>query len=898
MTSIEKILIHSEDYIRKLFDSIPIPIYVWQHNNNDFILVDYNKVSNKGIDKDLEKKKGINASSFYKNSPRILKNLKLCFNKRINLSKVLKYKNNSTQEPKFLSIKFNFIPPDLVLEHVEDITQIRLAENKLKISENNLLRLNKELEETVHRRTKKLQESEENYRDLIDNLDVGFYQVTLDGKMLNHNLSHKKILGYDVSDSLDGKDVRDFWQYPEQRDEYLNYLLENDVAKDYICHSLTKDGKKIVVQLNSHVVRDKQGKAVRIDGTFKDVTDKYRLEKKLKESEEKFRYLFESSPFSILLLDLKGKIIDCNSATEKLIGYAREELIGNKYAKLKIVCPKYLPLLLSRLKKLGEGDEVPLIEVELTRKDGSTIWANIQSSLVRIGNKSFLQVIGHNLTERKKAEQIIKESEERYRLISENANDLIGILDTDFKYEYINQEAFLRVLGYTSKDIIGRSALEFVHPEDINLAIKKLRSGFESGEASAEVRFKHKKGHWIWIGAKGRRFSKKNGEPKALIISRDITQRKTAEEALNHIVHQWQTSFDAMSEAVFLLDMENKIIQCNKASLNLFEKLDYNNVIGRSCCEIMHGKSQTVEWCPVARMKKTHKSEVSIAEVKGKWLQISANPVFNDDKKLIGVVHVISNITELKRAEGRIQESEKRYREAYDRASFYKDIFAHDINNILQIMNSSAELISLHLQDSRESNEIENIANIIKKQVTRGTKLVNNVRLLSELEESEIVIQPTKAYDMLLKSIDYIIKAYNEKELDVQLDCSDSNIYVSANDLLQDVFENILINAVKYNENAKISIFIKISRNSEKGQNYVKFEFLDNGIGIEDKKKRFIFKRGNGESKNSKGMGLGLSLVSKIIDYYKGKIWVEDKVEGDYSQGSNFIILLPEQQQF
>ena len=106
MTSIEKILIHSEDYIRKLFDSIPIPIYVWQHDNNDFILVDYNKVSNKGIDKDLEKKKGIKASSFYKNSPRILQNLKLCFNKQINLSKVLKYKNNTTQEPKFLSIKF------------------------------------------------------------------------------------------------------------------------------------------------------------------------------------------------------------------------------------------------------------------------------------------------------------------------------------------------------------------------------------------------------------------------------------------------------------------------------------------------------------------------------------------------------------------------------------------------------------------------------------------------------------------------------------------------------------------------------------------------------------------------------------------------------------------------
>ena len=75
---------------------------------------------------------------------------------------------------------------------------------------------------------------------------------------------------------------------------------------------------------------------------------------------------------------------------------------------------------------------------------------------------------------------------------------------------------------------------------------------------------------------------------------------------------------------------------------------------------------------------------------------------------------------------------------------------------------------------------------------------------------------------------------------------------------------------------------------------YNKFEFIDNGIGVSDDRKEIIFKRGNRELKGSKGMGLGLSLVSKILSIFNGKIWVEDKIKGDYTKGSNFIILIPE----
>ena len=117
---------------------------------------------------------------------------------------------------------------------------------------------------------------------------------------------------------------------------------------------------------------------------------------------------------------------------------------------------------------------------------------------------------------------------------------------------------------------------------------------------------------------------------------------------------------------------------------------------------------------------------------------------------------------------------------------------------------------------------------------------------------------------------------------------------MEANDLLQKVFENILINSVKYNNKESIELFIKIKQEQKDNKNYIRIEFIDNGMGVKEDRKKIIFKRGYRDFKGEKGMGLGLSLVKKIMDNYNGKIWVEDKVDGDHTQGSNFVVLIPQ----
>ena len=205
-----------------------------------------------------------------------------------------------------------------------------------------------------------------------------------------------------------------------------------------------------------------------------------------------------------------------------------------------------------------------------------------------------------------------------------------------------------------------------------------------------------------------------------------------------------------------------------------------------------------------------------------------------------------------------------------------------DLNNI----SSSSQLCSMLLDQPDNQDKIREFLDVINREVKRGTSLISNVRRLSEIEESEMSIETTELCGILKESIDSLITSFPRRDINVHIDVIDKKIFVKANNLLMDIFGNILDNAVKYNENPSVEIIVKISKEQKKGQNYVKLEFIDNGIGINDTQKEFVFKKGHKEHKGGRGMGFGLSLVKKIIDSYKGQVWVEDRVKGDYTQGA------------
>jgi len=240
----------------------------------------------------------------------------------------------------------------------------------------------------------------------------------------------------------------------------------------------------------------------------------------------------------------------------------------------------------------------------------------------------------------------------------------------------------------------------------------------------------------------------------------------------------------------------------------------------------------------------------------------------------------------LRKVEENLRETEKKYEEAYNRATFYQDLFTHDISNIIQVITMSFHMLNKELTNINPV-KFEKYSKSINNQLNRGITLISNIRKLAKLEKEEIELTPINLLDSLTNAINFVIERYPGKKIEITLESKLTQINANVNELILDVFENLLINAVSYNDNEIPEIMIKVSKIEVSEGKFIKMEFIDNGIGIQDSSKDKILK-------GAKGMGIGLSLITKIIKSYNGKLWVQDRFKGDYTKGSNFILLIPE----
>ena len=240
-----------------------------------------------------------------------------------------------------------------------------------------------------------------------------------------------------------------------------------------------------------------------------------------------------------------------------------------------------------------------------------------------------------------------------------------------------------------------------------------------------------------------------------------------------------------------------------------------------------------------------------------------------------------------------LKDSESQLREALIRTNFYKDLFTHDMNNMLQNILSAVELGSRFLTKPDTIPLAQDVINQSKIQIHRAARLILNIRKLSQLEELEMHYYPVEVQKLLQHSIKVIKESFSNQIININIDTSESDLDILANNSLEEVFQNLLYNAVQHNENEIVQIKIKIQSEIIENKKYLKMEFQDNGVGIEDDWKKTIF-LGYKQDKSLCRIGLGLSLVKKIIEDYGGRIWVQDRIDGDYSKGSNFILLIPE----
>ena len=224
-------------------------------------------------------------------------------------------------------------------------------------------------------------------------------------------------------------------------------------------------------------------------------------------------------------------------------------------------------------------------------------------------------------------------------------------------------------------------------------------------------------------------------------------------------------------------------------------------------------------------------------------------------------------------------------------AEFYNDLLSHDIKNFNQAILGYLDILKIRLTSPEQGAQLDKIA----VQVMNVNRLANDVRTMSRLTWSSVNLTRMDLQSVLTESIQNVKMYYLTREIEVEPDLGAQRYFVDADELLREMFANILTNAVKYDQHETVRIGVTISQEQENGHRWVTVAISDNGCGVPDDMKEAVFERFTKGVKQKGSSGLGLHIVSMLARRYGGKVWIEDRVRGQSEEGAVLKVRLPEQ---
>jgi PAS domain S-box-containing protein len=679
----------------------------------------------------------------------------------------------------------------------------------------------------------------------------------------------------------------------------VNMRESNDIqAEEWLI--TTKSGEKKPLSISTSIINKEDGK-VHVLAVMQDIALRKKAEEALKESEEKYRQLFQYAPSAIYELDFKNrKFISINDVMCAHTGYSREELM--QMDPFDLFTESSMKIYQERIKSLCEGHEVPSSqEYEIKKKDGTTMFAllNINYDLEN-GIPVKAKTIAHDITDRKLMEQALQESERKYRLLSDNVRDVIWTRDMNLRLTYTSP-SIVEQQGYTVEESMARTPEETWPPDSLKLVGKVLTEELEiekkekkdlSRSRTLEVRINCKDGSTIWTEAKMSFLRDQNGHPTGIIgVTRDISDRKQAEEALRESEEKYRAVLEANPNPVIVYDIEGKVIYFNPA---------FTRVFGWTLAERLGNKMDIFvpeeAWKETKMMIKKVLAGERFSSIetlrynkKGEIISVSVSGAIYKDKNgnPIGSVINLRDISHQKKLETQLQQAQK-----MEAIGTLAGGIAHDFNNILSSVIGYTELALDN--EKRGTFQHKNLQQILYSG-NRAKDLVKQILTFSrQVDQKQKPIQVKPIVKEVLKMLRATIPSTVEIEQKVQ-----SNALVMGDPTqIHQILMNLCANAAHAMEDngglltvslldAELdSDFISNHPDLKPGP-YTNLTVTDTGHGISPDVVKKIFDPFF--TTKEKGTGMGLSVVHGIVRSHGGDIYVYSEP----GKGSTFKVCLP-----
>ncbi len=497
------------------------------------------------------------------------------------------------------------------------------------------------------------------------------------------------------------------------------------------------------------------------------------------------------------------------------------------------------------------------------------------------------------IVERKRAEEALRILSNRQKAILSAVPDILMEVDKDKVYTWANQAG----LKFFGEEVIGKeAAFYFEGEQDTYGIVEPLFHGSED-VSYVESWQRRKDGTKCLLAWQCQSLRDTDGNVVGVLSSaHDITERKRAEEALRMAALEWQTTFDSTNDAIWLLDVQHRVLRSNKTAERLFQRTN-EELIGAHCWEIVHGTTQPIPECPLLQAKNSLHRETMELQIGEAWFQIAVDPILDAAGRYVSAIHIVSDITERKRAEEEVRQLNAQLEQrvlartaqleaANQELEAFSYSISHDLRAPLRAMDGFSRIL-LEDYGPHLDAEAQRYLQIVRASAQQMGQLIDDLLGFSRLGRQPLKKQPVDMNQLARQALDEVRRTQPDRS--PELVGGDLPPCQADPTLLKQVWINLLSNAFKFTakrEQARIEI------GCQPAQGQPIYFVRDNGAGFDMQyvDKLFgVFQRLH-RVEEYEGTGVGLAIVRRIVERHGGRIWAEAQVDG----GATFYFTLGE----
>ena len=740
---------------------------------------------------------------------------------------------------------------------------------------------------------------------LLESTGQGIYGIDLQGNCTFINRAACELVGY-RSDEVLGRNIHDLVHhhrpdgsiYPIDQCPVFRAFRKGEGCCVDTEVMWRRDGMPIPVQYSSFPICE-CGKIAGAVVTVLDITERKRAKEKLEASEQLFHSIFDNAQIGIAYFKIDSHEHISNHALHEMLGYSGEELSRLDQWD-EIVALEERASGAERYAELIQGKrDTDEYEQRFIRRDGSVVTANEKFRLLRDsgGKPQYIVGLTEDITERKRAQEALQQSEKLFRSIFENAQIGISIFDIDTQTHLTNR-ALQEMLGYPERDLVGLEQWdEIVHPDERISGAKRYAEMIEGKRDADEFenRFVRSDGRIVVGNGRFQLLRDAAGKPQYLVaLNEDITERKRTQEALQESEQLFRTVFESAPVGIGLYNVPKAQYFTNRA---LHEMLDYTHedlnsvekwdrVVhpderapgAKRYAELLEGKRDYDEW-----EQRFIRRDGRLVIADGAFTVIkdaAGNPLY--------LLNTTKDITDRKQAEADLVTAKE---EAVAATKAKSDFLANMSHEIRTPMNAILGMTHLALKTELAPKQRDYLTKTrIAAQALLG--IINDILDFSKIEAGKLDIETIEfRLDQVLDNLSSVV---SQKAQDKNLEFLIAAPHDMPPNLIGDplrlgqILINLVNNAVKFTDRGEVVVGVSLEEKvSERVK--LKISVRDSGIGMKAEQTTRLFQAfsqaDTSTSRKYGGTGLGLSISKRLVELMGGEIWVESQ----YGIGSTFL---------